>query len=65
MERTWISESVFNVKKGVWKCFFCGGGLGGGGTEILGVWVQLGGLWKIGEVKGKGEYQPSEKQDSG
>ena len=47
------------------KMFFLGGGLGGGGTEILGVWVQLGGLWKIGQVKGKGEYQPSEKQDSG
>ena len=46
------------MKKGVWKCFL--GGLGGRGTEILGVWVQLG-----GEVKGKGEYQPSEKQDSG
>ena len=51
------------MKKGVWKCFL--GGLGGRGTEILGVWVQLGGLWKNGEVKGKGEYQPSGKQDSG
>ena len=40
------------------------GGLGGRGTEILGVWVQLGGLWKNSEVKGKGKYQPSEKQDS-
>ena len=51
------------MKKGVWKCFL-GGGVGGRGTEILGVWVQLGGPWKNGEVKGKGEYQPSEKQDS-
>ena len=47
------------------KMFFGGGLGGGGGTEISGVWAQLGGLWKIGEVKGKGEYQPSEKQDSG
>ena len=52
------------MKKGVWNCFLGGLG-GGGGTEIPGVWVQLGGLWKIGDVKGKGEYQPSQKQDSG
>ena len=53
------------MKKGVWKCFLGAGWVGGGGPEISGVWAQLGGLWKIGEVKGKGEYQPSEKQDSG
>ena len=48
------------------KMFFFGGlGGGGGGHWNFGYLVQLGGLWKIGEVKGKGEYQPSEKQDSG
>ena len=31
-------------RRGYENVFFGGGGLGGGGAEILGVWVQLGGL---------------------
>ena len=56
---------VYLIWRRVYENVFWGRAGWGGGTEISGVWAQLGGLWKIGEVKGKGEYQPSEKQDSG
>ena len=54
MDRMWIRESSFDIKKRVWRCWCGGWGGGGWGGERLNFVCVFGGLWKIGEVKWEG-----------